>query len=135
MHFQKFLDEAGETGAIYFSLGSYVKSIDMPKDKLQAFIDSFRKVKQRVLWKYEDESIQGLPSNVMVRKWLPQNDVLAHKNVVLFVTHGGVFGKQEGLYHGVPMLSIPFYGDQVRPPQLSYRMALISTSLSVPKFD
>jgi len=49
----------------------------------------------------------------MIRKWLPQSDILAHKNVVLFITHGGLFGTQEGLYRGVPMLFIPLYGDQV----------------------
>lgn len=86
----------------------------MPRDKLEAFVESFRALKQKVLWKYEDDSIKNLPSNVMVRKWLPQSDILAHPNVVLFVTHGGVFGTQEGLYRSVPMLMIPFYGDQFR---------------------
>lgn len=85
----------------------------MPADKLKAFIESFRRVKQKVLWKFEDETITNLPPNVMVRKWLPQSDILAHKNIVLFITHGGVFGNQEGIYRGVPMLMIPFYGDQV----------------------
>lgn len=85
----------------------------MPTEKLHAFIEAFRGLKQKVLWKYEDESIPNLPSNVMIRKWLPQNDVLAHKNIVLFIAHGGVFGKQEAIYHGVPMLFIPFYADQV----------------------
>lgn len=86
----------------------------MPADKLNAFVESFRSLKQKVLWKFEDDSIKNLPPNVMVRKWLPQSDILAHRNVVLFVTHGGVFGTQEGLYHGIPMLMIPFYGDQFR---------------------
>lgn len=108
------MDTANQTGVIYFSLGSYVKSTDMPRDKLEAFVESFRGLKQKVLWKYENDSITNLPSNVLVRKWLPQSDILAHRNVVLFVTHGGVFGTQEGLYHGVPMLMIPFYGDQFR---------------------
>lgn len=85
----------------------------MPIAKLQAFIEAFRGLKQNVLWKYEGEPIENLPANVMVRHWMPQSDILAHENIVLFITHGGVFGKQEGIYHGVPMLFIPLYADQV----------------------
>jgi glucuronosyltransferase len=110
---QDFLDGA-VNGAIYFSLGSYIKSSDMPNDKLKAFLDVFEKLKQRVLWKYEDTSIQSVPKNVMLSKWLPQSDVLAHPNVVLFITHGGMFGTQEGQHRGVPMLFVPFFGDQHR---------------------
>lgn len=110
---QRFLDSASE-GAIFFSLGSYVKSSDMPKDKLKAFFEVFRNLKQKVLWKFEDETMVNVPRNVMVRKWLPQSDILAHRNIVLFITHGGMFGSQEGIYRGVPMLFIPFYGDQHR---------------------
>lgn len=86
----------------------------MPHDKLMAFIETFRLLKQKVLWKFENETIQNLPSNVMIRKWLPQNDILAHKNVKLFMTHGGVFGTQEGIHHGVPMLFMPIFSDQFR---------------------
>lgn len=75
--------------------------------------DSFKHLKQRVLWKFEDESL-AVPANVMIRKWMPQNDILAHKNVVLFISHGGAFGTSESLYHGVPLLLIPFFGDQFR---------------------
>lgn len=110
---QRFLDGATE-GAIFFSLGSYVKSSDMPKDKLKAFFEVFRNLKQRVLWKFEDESMVKVPRNVMIRKWLPQSDILAHRKIVLFMTHGGMFGSQEGIYRGVPMLFVPFYGDQHR---------------------
>lgn len=66
------------------------------------------------MWKFEDESLENVPSNVMIRKWMPQNDILANSNVILFISHGGLFGTSESLYHGVPLLLIPFFGDQFR---------------------
>lgn len=78
------------------------------------FIDTFRQLKQKILWKWEDENISNLPENVIVRKWMPQSDILAHKNVILFITHGGMFGTMEGIHRGVPMLFLPFFGDQHR---------------------
>ncbi|BFG05756.1 UDP-glucuronosyltransferase 2B13 [Drosophila madeirensis] len=108
---QAFLDGASE-GAIFFSLGSNVQSKDMPQEMLQLFLQVFGSLKQRVLWKFEDESLRQLPPNVMIRKWLPQADILAHPQVKVFITHGGLFGTQEGVHYAVPMLGIPFYCDQ-----------------------
>lgn len=71
-------------------------------------------MKQRVIWKFEDESIPNLPDNVLVRKWLPQTDILAHPNIVLFITHGGMFSNFEANKYGLPLLVIPFVGDQFR---------------------
>lgn len=50
----------------------------------------------------------------MIRSWLPQNDILSHKNVILFISHGGVFGSVESIWHGVPSLITAFFGDQYR---------------------
>ncbi|XP_028900260.2 UDP-glycosyltransferase UGT5 isoform X2 [Zeugodacus cucurbitae] len=108
---QQFLDGA-EHGAIYFSLGSQVQSKDMPLKKLQIFLKVFGQLKQRILWKFENDSIANLPSNIMVKKWLPQNDILAHPNIRVFIAHGGLFGMQEAIYHAVPILGMPFYCDQ-----------------------
>ncbi|XP_065082698.1 UDP-glycosyltransferase UGT5-like [Ochlerotatus camptorhynchus] len=108
---QKFLDGAKE-GAIYFSLGTNLKSSDMPRDKLNAILNVFRSMKQRIVWKFEDESVKDLPSNVLIKSWMPQNDILAHPNVKVFITHGGLLGTQEGVHRAVPMLGIPIYADQ-----------------------
>ncbi|XP_065082716.1 UDP-glycosyltransferase UGT5-like [Ochlerotatus camptorhynchus] len=108
---QKFLDGAKE-GAIYFSLGTNLKSSDLPKEKLNAILNVFRPMKQRIVWKFEDESVKDLPSNVLIKSWMPQNDILAHPNVKVFITHGGLLGTQEGVHRAVPMLGIPIYADQ-----------------------
>lgn len=84
----------------------------MPYEKMRIFLDVFGSMRQRVIWKFENDSIPDMPKNILIRKWLPQSDILAHPNVKVFITHGGLFGTQEGVYHGVPMLGIPIYCDQ-----------------------
>lgn len=91
----------------------------MPKKKVKMILEAFRQLPQRVLWKYEDSSIGPLPENIMISEWMPQNDILAHKNLKLFITHGGIFGTQEGIFHGVPFLFMPLFADQVRLQTLS----------------
>lgn len=108
---QDWLDGA-KHGAIYFCLGSNLKSKDLPPAKLKNFIESLGKLKQRILWKWETDSIPNQPANIMTKKWLPQDDVLAHKNVILFISHGGLGGMAEARYHGVPVLGIPIFAEQ-----------------------
>ncbi|XP_066998719.2 UDP-glycosyltransferase UGT5 [Anabrus simplex] len=108
---KSFLDGA-EHGVIYFSLGSNVKSVNLPQEKVKHILEAFSEVPQRVLWKFETDSLPGKPSNVMIRKWLPQQDVLAHPNIRVFITQGGLQSFQEAAYHGVPLIGIPFVGDQ-----------------------
>lgn len=33
-------------------------------------------LQQRVLWKWDEDTMEGLPPNVRLSKWLPQQDVL-----------------------------------------------------------
>ncbi|XP_055610278.1 UDP-glycosyltransferase UGT5-like [Uranotaenia lowii] len=101
-----------KNGVIYFSMGSMLKGSNFPEEKRNAFINAFARLKQNVLWKYENVSLPNKPENVQIRKWMPQNDILAHPNVKLFITHGGLLGSTESLFHGKPMIGVPIYGDQ-----------------------
>ncbi|XP_018579882.1 UDP-glucuronosyltransferase 2B10-like [Anoplophora glabripennis] len=106
---QKFLDEAKE-GVIYFSMGSNLRSQNMPAEKREAILKAFSK-RKKILWEWEDDVLPGQPPNVKVGKWLPQQDILPHPNVKLFITHGGL-STTETIYHGVPIIAIPILGDQ-----------------------
>lgn len=49
----------------------------------QILLEAFREIPQRVLWKFESESLGDLPNNVMIRKWFPQRDILGeYKNIL-----------------------------------------------------
>lgn len=52
------------------------------------------------------------PENVIIRKWFPQDAILAHPNVKLFITHGGLLSTTESIYFGKPIVGIPVFGDQ-----------------------
>lgn len=110
---KEYLDNA-KHGVIFFSMGSNLKSKDLPKEKLNDILKVFSKLKQNVLWKWEDETLPNQPANVKLSKWLPQQDVLAHSNVKLFITHGGLLSTIEAIYHGVPVVGIPVFADQER---------------------
>jgi glucuronosyltransferase len=93
-------------------MGSILQGKDWELNKREAFIKAFGKLKQKVLWKYENETLPNKPDNVMISSWIPQRDVLAHTNIQLFITHGGLLGATEALSEGVPVLGIPIFGDQ-----------------------
>jgi glucuronosyltransferase len=107
---KKFIDES--ESVIYFSLGSNLSPRIMAVEKQQAVIKALSKVKRRILWKWDDENIDVDKNKFLIRKWFPQDDILAHKKVNLFVTHGGLLSGSESVYYGKPLLVIPIFGDQ-----------------------
>ncbi|XP_044750029.1 UDP-glycosyltransferase UGT5-like isoform X1 [Coccinella septempunctata] len=108
---EKFINESTH-GVIYFSLGSMIKGHTFPQEKREAFLKAFARLPQRVLWKWENETMPGKPDNVMIQKWMPQFDILSHPNVKAFISHGGLLGTTEAVHCGVPMVVMPQYGDQ-----------------------
>nr|QPA18386.1 UDP-gluconosyltransferase [Trialeurodes vaporariorum] len=98
-------------GVIYFCLGSLIRAATLSDQKKKAFMFAFSQLKERVLWKFEEETLAS-NSNIMVRKWMPQRDILAHPKVKLFISHCGLMGTLEAVSEGKPILGIPIYGDQ-----------------------
>lgn len=72
------------------------------------------KLKQRIIFKYESDIIPAEKAdNILMVKWLPQNDLLAQRNIRFFISHCGLGAIGEAKFHGVPILAIPIYGDQL----------------------
>ncbi|CAL4063868.1 unnamed protein product [Meganyctiphanes norvegica] len=108
---KNFLDKSA-TPVVYFSLGSSIRSEQMPDEVKATLVRAFARLPYRVVWKLEGNRLPGLTSNVLTREWLPQQDILGHKNVKAFITHGGLLSLQESVYHGVPMVGMPLMSDQ-----------------------
>ena len=54
----------------------------------------------------------SLNKNIKVMSWIPQNDLLAHKDIKAFVSHVGHNSLYESAYHGVPVVAVPLCTDQ-----------------------
>ncbi|KAG5893418.1 hypothetical protein JTB14_024331 [Gonioctena quinquepunctata] len=119
MNMKEFMDNATD-GVVVFSMGSNLNSADFDPEKKKAILEAFSKIKQKVLWKFETD-LEEKPSNVMISKWLPQQDALGHPNTVAFITHCGLLGTIEAVYYGVPQLGLPMFWDQYRNIEESIR--------------
>ncbi|XP_068632422.1 UDP-glucosyltransferase 2-like isoform X3 [Battus philenor] len=111
-YIERFLNES-EHGVILLSFGSLIKTATIPKYKEEIIVNTLSKLKQRVIWKYEDSGEEGtLSGNILRVKWLPQYELLQHKKIVAFIAHGGLLGMTEAISAGKPMVVVPFFGDQ-----------------------
>ncbi|XP_004524829.1 UDP-glucuronosyltransferase 1-6 [Ceratitis capitata] len=108
-----FLNNSKSNGAILFSLGSNMKSSNIQPATVEIIYKVLSSLKQNVIFKWEDlKNTPGNASNILYEKWLPQDDILAHPNLKLFITHAGKGGMAEAIYHGVPMIAMPIFAEQ-----------------------
>ncbi|XP_011178887.3 UDP-glycosyltransferase UGT5 [Zeugodacus cucurbitae] len=118
---QKFIDNA-EHGVVFISWGSMIRADTLPPAKRDAIVRAVKRLKQRVIWKWENTTLEHKPDNLYASKWLPQRDILCHPNVKVFMSHAGLMGSSEAAYCGVPVVATPMYGDQfVNAAAINYR--------------
>ncbi|KAJ8260477.1 hypothetical protein COCON_G00162000 [Conger conger] len=107
---EEFVQSSGEDGIVVFSLGSMIKNLT--RERRDVIASALGQISQTVLWRYSEEKPDTLPPNIRLFDWIPQNDLLGHPKTKAFITHGGTNGMYEAIYHGVPMVGIPLFGDQ-----------------------
>lgn len=72
---KSLLDQATE-GVVYFSLGSNVKSIYLSHNAIKILQDTFASLPYKVVWKWENDTMEGKPDNVFITKWVSQVSLL-----------------------------------------------------------
>ncbi|XP_041956404.1 UDP-glucuronosyltransferase 2C1-like isoform X1 [Alosa sapidissima] len=107
---EEFVQSSGDDGIVVFTLGSMIANLT--KEKSNVIASALGQIPQKVLWRYKGEKPETLAPNTRLYEWIPQNDLLGHPKTRAFVTHGGTNGLYEAIYHGVPMVGIPLFGDQ-----------------------
>lgn len=104
--------DSAEQGVIYFSFGSSINLNHLPQEKLNVLLSTIKKLKQKVILKWIPKDNVKLSKNIMTGSWFPQNDILAHPNVRLFITHGGLHSIEETVNNAIPIVGVPFFADQ-----------------------
>ncbi|XP_062922144.1 UDP-glucuronosyltransferase 2B17-like [Mobula hypostoma] len=98
---EEFVQGCEEHELIVMSLGALVDSLS----------EQIRMEIAEALLKYPRRlfgDMMGNPSHKLLTEWIPQNDLLRHPNTRVFISHGGT----NGIYHGVPVISMPLIFDQ-----------------------
>ncbi len=96
---------------IYVSLGTLFNNRpDFFRNCIAAFGNSAYRVVLSVGDRLDLEALGDVPENVLVRRSVPQLDVLERTH--LFLTHGGMNSVSESLWFGVPVIVFPQIGDQ-----------------------
>ncbi|EFO25060.1 UDP-glucoronosyl and UDP-glucosyl transferase [Loa loa] len=119
---------------VLVSFGTITLSCWMPNKTKQALLEVFDNFPNvTFIWKYEkdEHQITDRHPNVITSKWLPQSDLLAHTNLIAFLTHGGMNSITETLNYGKPVVVVPLFGDQMQNAVLVERSGFgIKLSLS-----
>lgn len=119
----QWLDSKEAGSVVYVNFGSFAV---LSPEKLVEFGWGLANSNQNFLWIIKPNFIVGESETTLglefmecikgrgfISSWCPQEQVLNHKSVGGFLTHGGWNSTIESLSAGVPMLCLPFFGDQM----------------------
>ncbi|XP_062898307.1 2-hydroxyacylsphingosine 1-beta-galactosyltransferase isoform X2 [Mobula hypostoma] len=107
--FMIWADGAKDEGFVLVSFGAGVKYLS--DEVAHTLAGALARLPQRVMWRYSGKKPSNLSNNTRLVEWVPQNDLLGHPNIRGFLSHGGLNGIFEAMYHGVPVVGIPLFGD------------------------
>ncbi|CAM9189913.1 unnamed protein product, partial [Ectocarpus fasciculatus] len=124
---------------VFLSLGSMVQGWDFTRDCLQCLFGGLCGERGRSAWRVLTTVAESFArellgdqcwDNVYFAGWVPQFAVLADPVVKVFVSHCGANSVHESLFHGVPIVALPFFDDQRYNGRRLLELGLASACLS-----
>ncbi|KAG9337091.1 hypothetical protein JZ751_029758 [Albula glossodonta] len=107
--FLSWANSAEENGFVLVSFGAGVKYLS--DDIAKKLAGALGRLPQKVIWRFSGIAPSNLGNNTKLVDWMPQNDLLGHPNIRAFLSHGGLNSIYEAMYHGVPVVGVPLFGD------------------------
>ena len=83
-----------------------------PDEVIIKLVRVFSNLDYDVILKHDGDLEINIPETVHVLKWIPQNDILAHPKLKLFISDCGFYSVMEAIYNGVPIIGLPMGLDQ-----------------------
>jgi hypothetical protein len=135
-----WMEEAPGVPVIVLSLGS---TSFQSKHMIRTFARTLRGLPDhRMVWKVKTEAelaeaaeevrAAGVAADrVWLTRWVPYNDLLAHEATDMAIVHCGNNGMSEAMFHGVPVVGVPQFADQVGNPGDDY---VLLTYFLLPSF-
>uniref|UniRef100_A0A914IFE0 glucuronosyltransferase n=1 Tax=Globodera rostochiensis TaxID=31243 RepID=A0A914IFE0_GLORO len=111
------LEAMSKKGVVLISLGT---NVNTTKPEFSYIIEAIKGAVQKFpnfffIWKVTEghpmNTFRNL-GNVMATIWVKQKEILAHPKTMAFLSHCGMNSVLESTYYGVPMVCVPFFGDQ-----------------------
>ncbi|XP_056136104.1 2-hydroxyacylsphingosine 1-beta-galactosyltransferase isoform X1 [Lampris incognitus] len=107
--FETWVNDTAEHGLVVVSFGAGVKYLS--HDIAHKLAGALARLPQHVVWRFSGVPPSNLGNNTKLVEWMPQNDLLGHSNTRAFLSHGGLNSIYEAMYHGVPVVGVPLFGD------------------------
>ncbi|KAJ3614796.1 hypothetical protein NHX12_018366 [Muraenolepis orangiensis] len=107
--FEAWVNDTVDHGFVVVSFGAGVKYLS--DDIAHKLAGALARLPQRVVWRFSGIPPSNLGNNTKLVDWMPQNDLLGHANTRAFLSHGGLNSIYEAMYHGVPVVGVPLFGD------------------------
>uniref|UniRef100_A0A3B5L4U2 Uncharacterized protein n=1 Tax=Xiphophorus couchianus TaxID=32473 RepID=A0A3B5L4U2_9TELE len=99
---EAFMQSSGDAGVVLVTFGSMVTNLS--PDRANVIASALGRLPQKVIWRYRGKTPATLSPNTKLFDWIPQNDFGSFLKNKTFTIRA--------LFHGVPVVGIPLFGDQ-----------------------